>query len=102
MERGAIAGEGFGRAAGGQSRGGWRFHYRGRGSGGVARKLSWHLVAGSGNGPYVPAIASVILARKLVAGEGVPVGAMACVGLITLEAFLAEVGDLDITATVLS
>ena len=74
----------------------------GRGGDGAARTESWHLVAGSGHGPYVPAIASVILARKLVAGEAVPRGAMVCNGLISLEEIMTEVGDLDITATVVS
>lgn len=67
-------------------------------AGGNAR-LNWHLVAGQGHGPYVPALASVILARKLVHGVAVPTGAMACVGLFTLDEFMAEAGDLGITAS---
>ena len=62
-------------------------------------RLNWHLVAGQGHGPYVPAMASVILARKLVHGVAVPTGAMACIGLFTLAEFMAEVADLDITAS---
>ena len=48
----------------------------------------------------IPAIASVILARKLVRGEVVPRGAMVCSELFTLEEFMAEVADLDVSATV--
>ena len=86
----------------GSDRGGMVVAMSGQEGDGVARTVGWHLVAGSGHGPYVPAIASVILARKLVRGEDVPQGAMACVGLFTLEAFMAEVAGLDITATVVS
>ncbi len=86
----------------GSDRGGMMVAMTGRGSDGAARKVSWHLVAGSGYGPYIPAIASVILARKLVRGEAVPTGAMACFEAIMLGEFMAEAAGLDITATVVS
>ena len=60
---------------------------------------TWTLVARRGDGPYVPAMASVILAKRLVAGEGPPPGATPCFGLFPLADFEAEVADLDITCT---
>lgn len=71
----------------------------GRDRHGAARRRSWHLIARRGHGPYVPGIASVILAKRLAAGEGPPAGAMACFGLFSLADFEAEVADLDITCT---
>lgn len=59
-----------------------------------------HLIARNNQGPYVPAIASVVLAAKLVRGELVTRGAMPCVGLFTLEEFRQEVADLDIEIAV--
>ena len=56
-----------------------------------------HLIARDNQGPYVPAIASVVLARKLVRGEVAARGAMACMGLFTLAEFMAEVDDLAIS-----
>jgi hypothetical protein len=84
----------------GSNRGGMFVTLRGRDSKGVERELRWHLIAGSGHGPYVPAIASVILAKRLAADAGPPPGARACFGLFTLAEFEAEVADLDIACTV--
>ena len=58
-----------------------------------------HLIARNNEGPYVPAIASVILARKLIDGTLATRGAMPCLGLLTLEDFNTEVADLAITVT---
>ena len=67
------------------------------GAGRPAAARTWHLVARSGDGPYVPAMASVILAKRIAAGSGPPAGAMPCFGLFTLGEFEAEISDLDIT-----
>lgn len=72
----------------------------GRDHGGTRRTRVWHLIARSGDGPYVPAMASVILAKRLVTGEGPPPGAMPCFGLFALSDFVAAVSDLDITCWV--
>lgn len=61
---------------------------------------AWHLIARNNHGPYVPAIASVLLARRLIGGSGPAPGAMACFGLFTLAEFEAEVADLDIISKV--
>lgn len=81
----------------GSDRGGMFVRVAGRDRRGVRRQRAWHLVARSGHGPYVPAIPSVILAKRLLAGSGPPAGAMPCFGLFTLAEFEAEVADLDIT-----
>ncbi len=65
----------------------------------IRRRFTWHLLARSGDGPYVPAMAAVILAKALVAGEGPPPGAMPCFGLFALTDFEVEVADLDITCS---
>ena len=44
-------------------------------------------------------MASVILAKRLIAGEGPPAGARPCFGLFTLDEFEVEVADLDITCS---
>ncbi len=83
----------------GSDRGGMFVTLRGRARDGAQKELSWHLVARSGHGPYVPAIASVILAKRLIAGRGAPAGARPCFGLFTLADFVAEVADLDIVCS---
>ncbi|MEQ1697125.1 MAG: saccharopine dehydrogenase NADP-binding domain-containing protein [Hyphomicrobiaceae bacterium] len=86
----------------GSDRGGMVVAMTGRGADGLQQTLGWHLVAGSGHGPYIPAMASVILARKLARGGAVSCGAMACFEAFSLEEFMAEVAGLDIAATVVS
>jgi hypothetical protein len=60
----------------------------------------WSLIAEQGDGPWIPAVPAVILARRLAAGERLPSGAMACLGLITLEEFEAATAHLAIGTAV--
>jgi hypothetical protein len=83
----------------GSDRGGMFVTMRGRDHNGAAKELAWHLIARSHQGPYVPAIASVVLAKRLAAEQGPPAGARPCFGLFTLADFIAEVADLDIVCT---
>ena len=67
---------------------------------GHTKRIDWHLVAGSGHGPYIPATPSVLLAKRLLDGSVSARGAISCVGLFTVDAFLAEIADLDIAVGV--
>jgi hypothetical protein len=78
--------------------GGMAATLEGKGKDGAPLRVDWHLFARHGHGPYVPAMASVILAKRLLAGTLSARGAMPCLGLFTLADFLAEVSDLDMTA----
>lgn len=83
----------------GSDRGGMYVAMTGIGRDGAPRRLAWTLVAGSGHGPYIPALPAVILARRLARGAERRRGAMPCLGLVTLDEFMAEAADLDIRAT---
>ncbi len=80
----------------GSDRGGMYVALAGTDHGGCPRRLVFELEAGSGHGPYIPAMASTILARKLCRGELTATGAMPCFDLFTLADFDAAVADLDI------
>lgn len=69
---------------------------RGRDPQGAVLERGWVLVAGSGDGPYVPTLAAAALARKLAQGQLSTTGAMPCMGLLTLEDFRQEAQGLDI------
>lgn len=58
---------------------------------------TWHLLAGSHHGPYVPCGASIALARRLAAGNGPASGAQPCVGLLGVEEYLAALPDLELS-----
>jgi len=84
----------------GSDRGGMLVTMEGIDHDGKPQRLVWHLIAGRGHGPYIPATASVLLSKRLLDGTLQTRGAMPCVGLFTLDEFLAEIADLDITADI--
>ena len=81
----------------GSDAGGMFMHLRGADISGRPLTIKAHLIARNNHGPYVPAIAAVILARKLARGDKIEPGARPCLGLVSLEEFEAEIADLAIT-----
>jgi hypothetical protein len=68
---------------------------------GREKTVSWHLLAAKNHGPYIPCGASIALAKKLAGGgDGLPVGAMPCVGLLSVEEYLAPLRELAITEVI--
>jgi len=63
---------------------------------GTPKQATWHLIAKGDHGPYVPTIASVILARKLATEPTLKPGARPCFEEFKLEEFEAEISDLEI------
>jgi saccharopine dehydrogenase-like NADP-dependent oxidoreductase len=84
----------------GSDQGGMFVSLEGKGRDGARLRVDWHLVAKSGHGPFVPVIPAVLLAKKLVRGSAMPIGARACLDLFTLDEFLSEIADLQITTSV--
>jgi NAD(P)-dependent dehydrogenase (short-subunit alcohol dehydrogenase family) len=85
----------------GSDRGGMVVELGGAGPGAAASLVRrWTLIAEAGDGPWVPAVPAVILARRLAAGEALRRGAMACLGLITLAEFQAATAHLAIGTAV--
>lgn len=82
----------------GSDQGGMLVMMEGTGHDGRPKRIDWHMEARSGHGPYIPAAAAVVLAKRLLDGTLQTRGATPCVGLFTLGQFLTEVGDLDIAA----
>jgi saccharopine dehydrogenase-like NADP-dependent oxidoreductase len=78
--------------------GGMAVTLEGASASGGRKRIEWRLIARHGHGPFIPAMPSVILAKRLLAGALTTRGAMPCLGLFTLDEFMAEVADLDITA----
>ncbi|HET6431998.1 saccharopine dehydrogenase family protein [Dyella sp.] len=64
--------------------------------------LRWWLEAGAGDGPEIPAMPAVVLARQLAAGRRPRAGARACLGELTLEALLNALAALDVRSGVAS
>jgi saccharopine dehydrogenase-like NADP-dependent oxidoreductase len=60
--------------------------------------LRWSLHAAAGDGPCIPAMPAVVLARKKAEGELQAGGAMPCMGLFDLDEALAALSDYRISA----
>lgn len=60
------------------------------------KNIKWFMVAKGGDGPYVPAIPAILLAKKILQEEIDETGAIPCMHLISLESYLAELKKLDI------
>lgn len=69
---------------------------------GKKKKVTFQIVARSGDGPYIPCTPAILLAKKLAAGTLDFMGATPCIGLITMDDYLASLSKLDINWTVLS
>lgn len=80
----------------GGDRGGMIVRLEGQGHDGRRLVRTISLIARDNEGPYVPVIAAVLVARKLARGEIATRGAQPCVGMMTLAEFKAEVTDLAI------
>lgn len=68
----------------------------GRGTDGQRQRLTFNLVALSGDGPMIPCVPAILTALGLARGQIVKRGAIPCVGLVGLNDFLAELKPLDI------
>jgi len=80
----------------GSDRGGMEVRLSGLDTSGHPLVRGWSLIAGAGDGPYVPAVPAAILCRSLSEDE-VPPGARACLGAFSLEDFSAAVSHLNVS-----
>lgn len=56
----------------------------------------WYIIAKNGDGPQIPTIPAIILAHKLVKDDLAFKGASACVGMLGLDEYLAELDEFEI------
>jgi saccharopine dehydrogenase-like NADP-dependent oxidoreductase len=80
----------------GSGRSGFHMIFTGTGRDGKPMQRRFMIIAGSGHGPYIPCIPSVLLARRLAKGHITRRGASPCIDLIDLDAYLAGLEGLDI------
>ena len=80
----------------GSDTGGMHMILDGMDQAGAPLTRKWFIVASRGHGPYIPTIPAVVLARRMARGELNRVGADACLGLVTLDEYLAELESYDV------
>jgi hypothetical protein len=80
----------------GTADGGMHVMLSGTGTNGQPHQRTWFIIAKNGDGPQIPCVPAIILARKLANGEYPGLGAAACMGMVSLEEYLAELESYDI------
>lgn len=74
----------------GSALGGMVVRVQGVNAQGEPLQRAWHISADHDHGPEIPCMAAIVLARRLAGGEVLPVGAHACMGLLSLAEFVPE------------
>lgn len=57
---------------------------------GAPYQRSWFIIARDGDGPHIPTVPAIVLAKRLARGETEMHGALPCVGLVSLPEYLDE------------
>lgn len=84
----------------GSERGGMLVTLIGTKADGRRARVRWQLVADANQGPEVPCMAAILLARKLAHGKLAAEGAHACMGFLTLPEFEPELARWRMQTTV--
>ncbi|QQG35480.1 MAG: saccharopine dehydrogenase NADP-binding domain-containing protein [Micavibrio aeruginosavorus] len=80
----------------GSNRSAFHMEMKGQDANGKQKVLTFYILTGSGHGPNIPCIPSILLAQRLACGEIVKTGAAPCMDMIDLESYLKALKDLDI------
>jgi hypothetical protein len=83
----------------GSSAGAMHVDIAGRRADGTAHRVKWYIVAPDGDGPQIPCTAAVVMARRLARGEMTRRGAMPCLGLFTVDEFMAALAGFNVYET---
>ncbi len=76
--------------------GGLHMVIKGKDKKGRPHEIKWFIIAKDGDGPQIPTIPAIILAKKLASGELTYRGAKPCIGLVRLEEYLQELEGFNI------
>jgi hypothetical protein len=81
----------------GSGRSGFHMSIAGKDSEGQPKARREWIIARSGDGPNIPCMPAILLARRLSSGGGLPPGARPCLDLIGLDEYLLALSNLNIT-----
>lgn len=80
----------------GSADGGMHVILKGTGVDGEPHTREWFVVALNGDGPQIPTIPAIVLAKDLANGVAMESGARPCVGLVSLERYMETLGRFSI------
>lgn len=81
----------------GSANSGFHMELKGKGKAGEPKTVTFELIARGGDGPYIPCMPSILLTKKLLSGNTLPIGATPCLGMISKQEYLSALNGLDIT-----
>ena len=76
--------------------GGMHMQIKGKNKDGKPHERKWFIIGKKNDGPNIPTIPAIILAKKLFAGKLDVLGAVPCVGMVTLDEYIDELKGFDI------
>lgn len=80
----------------GTDQGGMRIIIEGLDKNNKSKTITWSLYADNGVGPYTPTLSTIIVVKKLMAGDITQAGAIPCLGLFSQEELYAHAETLGI------
>lgn|SRR3990167_6480081 len=80
----------------GTSDGGMFMMIKGKDNKGDFKEVKWFMIAKNGDGPQIPCIPAIILAKKLVNRDLHVRGAMPCLSMMSLEEYMNELREFSI------
>lgn len=83
----------------GSANSGFHMKLSGKGKDGQEKVVQFELTARSGDGPYIPCMPAILLAKKLSNGDISEAGAFPCMGFINKDEYLGALSGLDISWT---
>lgn len=81
----------------GSSKSAFHMQLSGIANDGQQKEITFELTAESGDGPYIPCMPAILLAKKMINGECQKSGAFPCVDFIDRDEYLSALGELDIS-----
>lgn len=83
----------------GSSNSGFHMELTGKDKSGADKAIHFDLTARSGDGPYIPCMPAILVAKKLANKEFEKTGASPCIGMISKDEYLESLESLDISWT---
>jgi hypothetical protein len=80
----------------GTDAGGMHMIMRGKNKKGDPHERRWFIIAKNADGPQIPCVPAILLAKKLAGGGMLAPGAYPCVGIVQLPEYLAELSGFSV------
>ena len=81
----------------GTDKSGFHMELKGKDENGKEKSITFELIACSGDGPYIPCMPAILMAKKIANKAVTEMGAYPCVGFISKDEYLGALQDLDIS-----